>query len=408
MYEEVLRDRGATPRSSGLTGDVLRDEAQRVGETTAREYSCRVLEARSDVVGSLLRPPELLDARERFERGELAPADFKRVEDAAVDDALRLQEEAGLDVVTDGEMRRLSFQSQMTEAVDGFGEWDLDAFLWGEWRSAEIGELKVERPPLAVEGKLRRKRFLSAEEFTYARRRTDRVLKVTLPSPSLFANFWDPARSGGAYPNLEEFLGDVAEILREEVDELVRLGATYVQLDAPHYPLLLDPAYRDFYESRGWPGERWLDLGLELDNHVYGEREGVTFAMHLCRGNQASRWLVEGGYDWLAERLFPRVKAQRLMLEYDDARSGTFEPLRAVPEEKTAVLGLVTTKIGRRETVDELAARIAEASAYCPLERLALSPQCGFATSVLGNALTVEDERAKLRTIVETAVRVWG
>jgi len=367
-----------------------------------------VLEARSDVVGSLLRPPGLLDARERFERGELAPADFKRVEDAAVDDALRLQEEAGLDVVTDGEMRRLSFQSQMTEAVDGFGEWDLDAFLWGEWRSAEIGELKVERPPLAVEGKLRRKRFLSAEEFTYARRRTDRVLKVTLPSPSLFANFWDPARSGGAYPNLEEFLGDVAEILREEVDELVRLGATYVQLDAPHYPLLLDPAYRDFYESRGWPGERWLDLGLELDNHVYGEREGVTFAMHLCRGNQASRWLVEGGYDWLAERLFPRVKAQRLMLEYDDARSGSFEPLQAVPEGKTAVLGLVTTKSGRRETADELAARIAEASAFCPLERLALSPQCGFATSVLGNALTVEDEQAKLQTIVETADWVWG
>ncbi len=382
--------------------------SQRVGETTAREYSCRVLEARSDVVGSLLRPPELLDARERFERGELAPADFKRVEDAAVDDALRLQEEAGLDVVTDGEMRRLSFQSQMTEAVDGFGEWDLDAFLWGEWRSAEIGELEVKRPPLAVEGRLRRKRFLAAEEFAYARGRTERILKVTLPSPSLFANFWDPERSSGAYPNLEEFLGDVAEILREEVDELVRLGATYVQLDAPHYPLLLDPTYRDFYASRGWPAERWLDLGLELDNHVYGEREGVTFAMHLCRGNQASRWLVEGGYDWLAEQLFPRVKAQRLMLEYDDARSGSFEPLQAVPEGKTAVLGLVTTKSGRRETVDELAARIAEASAFCPLERLALSPQCGFATSVLGNALTVDDERAKLRTIVETAAVVWG
>jgi len=367
-----------------------------------------VLEARSDVVGSLLRPPELLDARERFERGELAPADFKRVEDAAVDDALRLQEEAGLDVVTDGEMRRLSFQSQMTEAVDGFGEWDLDAFLWGEWRSAEIGELKVERPPLAVEGRLRRKRFLSAEEFTYARQRTERILKVTLPSPSLFANFWDPERSSGAYPNLEEFLGDVAEILREEVDELVRLGATYIQLDAPHYPLLLDPTYRDFYASRGWPAERWLDLGLELDNYVFGDHQGVTFALHLCRGNQASRWLVEGGYDWLAEKLFPRVKVQRLMLEYDDARSGSFEPLQAVPEGKTAVLGLVTTKSGRRETVDELVARIEEASTFCPLERLALSPQCGFATSVLGNALTVEDEQAKLKTIVETAARVWG
>jgi len=367
-----------------------------------------VLEARSDVVGSLLRPPELLVVRERFERGELDATDLKRAEDAAVDDALRLQENAGMAVVTDGEMRRLSFQSQMTEAVEGFGEWDLDAFLWGEWQSGELGEMRVERPPIAVVGKLRRRRFLSAGEFEYARSRTNRILKVTLPSPSLFANFWDPERSSGAYASLEEFLGDVAEILREEVDELVRLGATYIQLDAPHYPLLLDPTYREFYASRGWPAERWLELGLELDNHVYGNRDGVTFAMHLCRGNQASRWLVEGGYDWLAERLFASVNAERLMLEYDDARSGTFEPLRSVPEGKTAVLGLVTTKNGRRETVDELAARIEEATAFCPLERLALSPQCGFATSILGNDLTADDQHAKLRTIAETAAAVWG
>jgi 5-methyltetrahydropteroyltriglutamate--homocysteine methyltransferase len=367
-----------------------------------------VIDARTDVVGSLLRPPALVEAQERLARGELAPPEFKRIEDSAVDDALDLQEDAGLDVVTDGEMRRLSFQSQMTAAVDGFGDWDLDAFLWGEWHSEDLGDLVVERPPIAVVGKLHRRRFLSAEELTYARGRTDRVLKVTLPSPSLFANFWDPDRSGAAYASLEDFLGDVAGILREEVDELVRLGAQYIQLDAPHYPLLLDPTYRDFYASRGWPADRWLELGLELDNHVYGDRDGVTFAMHLCRGNQASRWLVEGGYDWLAERLFSRVSAERLMLEYDDARSGSFEPLRALPEGKTAVLGLVTTKSGRRETVDELTARIREASAFCLLERLALSPQCGFATSVLGNALSREDQQAKLRTIAETAQIVWG
>jgi 5-methyltetrahydropteroyltriglutamate--homocysteine methyltransferase len=367
-----------------------------------------VLDARTDVVGSLLRPPELLEARARLARGELARAEFKRVEDAAVDEALRLQEDAGLDVVTDGEMRRLSFQSQLPEAVEGFGDWDLDAFLWGEWHGDEVGDLTVERPPLAVEAKLRRRRFLSLEEFAYARGRTERVLKVTLPSPSLFANFWDPERSKSVYASLEEFLGDVAEILREEVEELVRLGARYIQLDAPHYPLLLDPTYREFYESRGWPAERWLELGVELDNHVIGEHPEVTFGFHLCRGNQASRWLVSGGYDWLAERLFPQVRAQRLLLEYDDERSGSFEPLGSLPEEKIAVLGLVTTKSGRRETVEELAARIREASAFRPLERLALSPQCGFATSVLGNALTVEDERAKLETIVETASAVWG
>jgi 5-methyltetrahydropteroyltriglutamate--homocysteine methyltransferase len=367
-----------------------------------------VLKAHTDVVGSLLRPPELIEAQKELGRGEIEPPAFKRIEDQAVDDAIRLQEEAGLEVVTDGEMRRLSFQSQMTAAVDGFGDWDLDAFLWGEWHSDEIGDLVVERPAIAVVGKLHRRRFLSAEEFTYARGRTDRVVKVTLPSPSLFANFWDPDRSSAAYASLEDFLGDAAEILREEVEELVRLGATYVQLDAPHYPLLVDPAYRDFYESRGWPADRWLELGLELDNLVIGDHPHVTFGMHLCRGNQASRWLVSGGYDWLAGRVFPKVRAERLLLEYDDERSGDFEPLREVPDDKTVVLGLVTTKTARRETVEELSGRVREAARHIDLERLALSPQCGFATSVLGNALGVEDERAKLRTIVETAAEVWG
>jgi 5-methyltetrahydropteroyltriglutamate--homocysteine methyltransferase len=367
-----------------------------------------VIQVHTDVVGSLLRPAALLEARQRYARGEMTAADFKRVEDQAVDKALRLQEECGLEVVTDGEMRRLSFQSQLPSAVEGFGEWNLDAFLWGEWHSDQLGNKRVERPPLAVVGKLRRRRFLCAEEFTYARNRTDRIVKVTLPSPSLFANFWDPERSRAAYGNLEAFLGDVAEILREEVDELVRLGATYIQLDAPHYPLLIDPTYREFYASRGWPADRWLDLGLELDNAVIGARPGITFSFHLCRGNQMSRWLVEGGYDWLAERIFPRIKANRLMLEYDDERSGTFEPLLSVPENKMVVLGLVTTKTPRRETVDELSGRIREASAYVPLERLALSPQCGFATSTVGNDISVEDERAKLTTIAQTAEVVWG
>jgi 5-methyltetrahydropteroyltriglutamate--homocysteine methyltransferase len=366
-----------------------------------------VIVARTDVVGSLLRPRELLEARERLKRGEIGPPEFKRVEDAAVAAAIRLQEAVGLAVVTDGEMRRLSFQSQFTAAVEGFSDWDIDAFLWGNWHGNEVGDKRIERPPIAVLGQLRRRRFLSAEEFTYARGRTERIVKVTLPSPSLFANFYDPQRSRGAYPSLESFLADVAAILREEVDELVRLGCEYVQLDAPHYPLLLDPAYREFYASRGWPAERWLELGLELDNIVIGQRPGVTFGFHLCRGNQQSRWLVEGGYDWLAQRLFPRVHAHRLLLEYDDKRSGGFEPLAAVPQDKTVVLGLVTTKTGRQETVEELETRIHQAARHVPLERLALSPQCGFATSILGNALSAADERSKLQTIVATAQRIW-
>ena len=257
-------------------------------------------------------------------------------------------------------------------------------------------------------GKLRRRRFLSAEEFVYARARTTRTIKVTLPSPSLYANLWSPELSREAYPTLDDFLEDVAEILREEVQELVRLGATYIQLDAPHYPLLLEEKTREFYEGRGWDFDRWMTRGVEFDNHVIGDHPGVTFAFHLCRGNQGSRWLVSGSYEPLAQRIFGGIRAGRLMLEYDDERSGGFEPLAHVPEGKIAVLGLVTTKTGRRERAEELEARLREASAFVPLERLALSPQCGFATSVVGNAITVEDEQRKLRTIVETAGRIWG
>jgi 5-methyltetrahydropteroyltriglutamate--homocysteine methyltransferase len=367
-----------------------------------------VVEARSDVVGSLLRPPRLLEARRRFAGGRLSVAEFKAVEDDAVDEALRLQQEAGVEVVTDGEMRRLSFQSQLPATVEGFSDWDLDAFLWGDWQGdEEIDDLRVERPELAVVGKLRRRRSLCAEEFAYARGRTDRVLKVTLPSPSLFANFWDPDRAPPEYRALEDFLVDVAELLREEADELEAMGATYLQLDAPHYTMVLDPRYRDFYASRGWPTERWLELGVELDNWVIGDRRGVTFGFHLCRGNQASRWLVEGGYEAVAEQIFGGIRARRLLLEYDDARSGSFEPLMHVPADRWVVLGLVTTKRSRLESIDDLARRIDAASRYVPLDRLAVSPQCGFATSVLGNALTVDDQWAKLGLVAETARKVW-
>ena len=237
----------------------------------------------ADVVGSLIRPPELLAAREDLAAGRIAPPDFKRVEDAAVDQAVAAQEEAGLEIFTDGEMRRLSFQSQMPEAVEGFGEFDIDAFLWGDWRGGErVGDLRKERPStLGVVGKLRRKRHLSAEEFTYLRGRTTRIAKVTLPSPSLFANFWSPARSTAAYPTLDAFLADVARIVREEIEELIRLGATYIQLDAPHYPLVLDPAWAAFYAAQGRSAEDWIAQGIELDNAVMEGFPQATFAFHL-------------------------------------------------------------------------------------------------------------------------------
>ncbi len=369
-----------------------------------------MITAHADVVGSLLRPPELLKAQEDLAAGLITKAQFKAIEDRAVDDAIALQDEAGLEVVTDGEMRRLSFQSQMTQAVEGFGEWDIDAFLWGEWHGDDaVGDWSGERPAdLGVVAKLRRKRHLSAEEFVYLRARTRRIPKVTLPSPGLFVNFWSPERSGGAYATLESYLTDVVKILREEVEELARLGATYVQIDAPHYPLLLDPESRAFYESRGWTLDQWLDLGIELDNAVMQGVPDVTFGFHLCRGNQGSRWLVEGGYDLIARPIFERIRAERLLLEYDDERSGSFEPLRYVPDDKVVVLGLVTTKRPALETPEELIRSIREAGRYVPLERLALSPQCGFSTSIVGNKLSVEDEKRKLKLICETAQRVWA
>ena len=217
-----------------------------------------------------------------------------------------------------------------------------------------------------------------------------------------------PERSKGAYASLEGFLADVVKILREEVEELARLGATYIQMDAPHYPLLLDPESRAFYESRGWTLDQWLNLGIEMDNAVMEDIPGVTFGFHLCRGNQGSRWLVEGGYDMIAKPIFERIRAGRLLLEYDDERSGSFEPLRYIPDDKMVVLGLVTTKRPALETPEELIQSIREASRFVPLERLALSPQCGFSTSIIGNKLSLEDEKRKLKLLCETAQRMWG
>jgi 5-methyltetrahydropteroyltriglutamate--homocysteine methyltransferase len=365
--------------------------------------------AHADHVGSLLRPPELLEARERHQAGALDPPAFKAIEDRAVLGAIRLQEDAGCPVVTDGELRRESFQSELVAAVDGFEGVTIDAWLWGAWHSDELGDKIVERPPgLAVVGRLRKRRSLAAEELTFLRAHTDRIAKVTLPSPTLFANLWDPERSTGAYPTFDAFMADVVAVLVDEVRELRRLGATYVQLDAPHYPLLIDPTWRAFYEARGWPLRRWLSYGVELDNAVIDAAPGVTFGFHLCRGNQDSRWLVAGGYDDIAAPIFRSIHAHRLLLEYDDERSGTFGPLRLVPDDKQVILGLVTTKGPRPETEDELERRVREAAALVDLDRLGIGTQCGFATSVVGNALSVDEERRKLETIARTAHRIWG
>jgi 5-methyltetrahydropteroyltriglutamate--homocysteine methyltransferase len=381
---------------------------------------------RGDVVGSLLRPAYLVEARTAREAGRLAPAEFKRVEDQAVDEAVALQEAAGLDVVSDGELRRYAFFGHLVDAVDGFDK-------FGGWaipfRDEEGGELIFKRP--VVVEKLRWRRSMCAEEFVYLRARARRpetidgqdqltatgrqgsrpsrsmVPKATLISTQQAAAYYDPQRSAGAYPTRDAYLADVVDLTRREIDELVRLGCTYIQVDAPQYAALLDPTMREGYRKRGSDPDALIDACIEMDNAVIGHHPGVIFGLHICRGNNQSKFYASGDYGPIA-RVFGKSRFQRFLLEYDDDRSGGFEPLAAMPPDREVVLGLVTTKKPRLESVDELRRRIDEASRYVPLERLAVSPQCGFASTMEGNLISPERQREKLARVAETARLVWG
>jgi methionine synthase II (cobalamin-independent) len=358
---------------------------------------------RSDVVGSLLRPAYLLKARESLERGTLTPADFKRLEDRAVDEAVALQEAAGLDVVTDGEQRRYAFFGHLVDALEGF---DKSAGWAITFHDEQGRELTLERP--VVVDKLRWRRQMSVEEFTYLRGRTKRPVKVTLVSAQQAAAYYDPDKSRGAYATRDAYLADIVDFTRREIQELRRLGCEYVQIDAPQYAALLDESIREGYRKRGSDPDRMLDACIELDNAIIEGHAGMVFGIHICRGNYRSMFYASGGYDRIAAQVFRRSRFDRFLLEYDDERSGTFEPLRRVPDDRTVVLGLVSTKKGRLESTRELEGRIAAAERVVPLERLALSPQCGFASTSEGNRLSFDEQRRKVELVGETARRVWS
>jgi 5-methyltetrahydropteroyltriglutamate--homocysteine methyltransferase len=357
----------------------------------------------SDVVGSLLRPAYLLEARDRRERGDLTAAEFKNIEDRAVDEAIALQERAGLDVVTDGEMRRYAFYGHLVEALEGF-----DKFAgWSITFRDDAGHEAALKRPVVVD-KLKWRRQMAVEEFTYLRGRATRPVKVTLLSAQQAAAYYDPDRSRGAYATRDAYLADLVDFTRGEIAELERLGCEYIQIDAPQYAALLDETIREGYRQRGADPDKMLDACIELDNAIVEGHRGVTFGIHICRGNHKSMFYASGGYDRIAQQVFQRARFDRFLLEYDDERSGTFEPLRYVPDDRVVVLGLVSSKKPALERQGELQARIVEATHVVPLARLAISPQCGFASTHEGNTLSADDQQRKLQLVADTARAVWA
>ena len=357
---------------------------------------------RTEVVGSLLRPTYLVEAREQLAAGQLSAAEFKAIEDRAVNEAIALQEETGIDVITDGEMRRYAFFGHLIEALEGFDK-------FGGWAIPfrdETGEQLIFQRPVVVE-RLRWRRSMCAEEWVYLRSRKARPGKVTMISAQQAAAYYDPEKSKSAYPTRDAYLADIVDFSRREVEELVRLGCTYIQIDAPQYAALLDPQMREGYRQRGNDPDKIIDTCIEMDNAIIRDHPGITFGMHICRGNNQSKFYASGDYEPIS-RIFTQTRFQRFLLEYDDERSGGFEPLRHVPEDRFVVLGLITTKKPRLESADELRQRIEEASHSIPLERLALSPQCGFASTMEGNRISYEDQRRKLELVARVAQEVWG
>ncbi|HEY7413720.1 MAG TPA: cobalamin-independent methionine synthase II family protein [Ktedonobacteraceae bacterium] len=356
----------------------------------------------SEVVGSLLRPSYLAEARKQFEAGQLSAADLKATEDKAVSEAIALQASIGIDVITDGELRRYAFFGHLVDAFSGFDK-------WGGWAIPfrdESGEQLVMPRPVVVD-KLKWQRSMCEEEWVYLRSHTTRPGKVTMISAQQAAAYYDPEKSKAAYPTRDDYLSDIVDLSRHEVENLIRLGCTYIQIDAPQYAALLDPQMREGYRQRGSDPDQLIDRCIELDNAIIDGHPGITFGMHICRGNNQSKFYAEGGYEPIS-RIFSTTHFQRFLLEYDDRRSGDFEPLRHVPEDRSVVLGLVTTKKPQLESAEELRERIKEASHYIPLERLALSPQCGFASTMEGNHLTLDEQRHKLELVANVAREVWG
>jgi methionine synthase II (cobalamin-independent) len=373
---------------------------------------------RTDVVGSLLRPAAIIEARKRFDEAQLGAPELRVIEDDAVRGAVRLQESIGLDVVSDGELRRLNFQDSFGAAVEGYDA--STSTLQAYTRRVEGGtalqrwEVPVHEKGTAishrrpVKSRLKLAKNVPLEEYRFVAGVAKTPAKVSLIGPDRIGQRFDHQNSKAIYPDMDAFMADVVAIEREIVGSVVKAGCRYVHIDAPGYTAYVDGPSMDQMRARGEDPMENFARSLKADAAVIANFPGVTFGIHLCRGNQRSMWHREGSYDAIAERLFTQLPHDRFLLEYDSPRAGSFAPLRFMPKGKVAVLGLVSTKVPELETVDALKRRIDEAAEHLPLEQLAISPQCGFASDVVGNLITADDQKRKLERVVETARQVWG
>ena len=374
---------------------------------------------RTDVVGSLLRPERLKRARRRFDAGETGAGELRAAEDECIREAVGMQEAAGLGVVTDGEFRRLNFQDSFGACVEGFRSMAPRMEIledqarhgkalqrWDVHRDAAAGVPVWHRLPAAE--RLRLVRNLPLDEYRYVSTVAHAPAKVTLIGPDRISQRFDHEGSRDVYATPEEFLDHVVAIEQAMVASLVEAGCAYVQIDAPGYTAYVDEPSLEAMKQRGEDPDANLERSIAADNRLLEAFGGSVSGIHLCRGNQRSMWHREGSYDAVAERLFSGLKHRRLLLEYDSERAGGFEPLRFVPKGTVVVLGLVSTKTPELESVDHLKRRIDDAARFLPLEQLAVSPQCGFSSDVVGNLLTEDDQKRKLDRVVETARQVWG
>ncbi|MEX2034932.1 MAG: hypothetical protein WEA28_07060 [Xanthobacteraceae bacterium] len=373
---------------------------------------------RTDVVGSLLRPAAVIAARKQFDQGALDAAGLHAIEDEAVRAAVRLQEDIGLDVISDGEMRRLNFQDSFGAAVEGFDA--SSSTLQAYTRRVEGGSaLRRWEVPLHEKGtaishrrpvrsRLKLARNVPLEEYKFVASVATKPAKVSLIGPDRIGQRFDHQNSKAVYPDMDAFMADVVAIEREIIESVIDAGCRYVHIDAPGYTAYVDEPSLKQMRDRGEDPAENFSRSLKADAAVIADFPGVTFGIHLCRGNQRSMWHREGSYDAIAERLFTELPHHRFLLEYDSPRAGGFAPLRFMPKGKVAVLGLVSTKVPELESVDDLRRRIDEAAKVLPLEQLAISPQCGFASDVVGNLIGADDQKRKLQVVVETARQVWG